>query len=140
MPLARNNPGNKCWINSLLVILNVFHPFLELLDLTDRNAKLSQALTRHFKKPTVMKNNNQVIDTTKTIEDFKTAIRQKQSKLDEGNQFSVMLDSKHNEDPHESWTLLHEMLRPHAQVENGNTSEDKKELIGLHKKNVLIIE
>jgi hypothetical protein len=137
MPLARNNPGKKCWINSLMVILNVFHPFLELLNFTDRKAKLSQALTRHFKNPAVMKNNNQVIDTTKTIEDLKTALRQKHSKSDKGNQFSVMLDSKQDEDPHESWMLLHEMLRPHAQVENGNASEDKMELIGLHKKNVL---
>jgi hypothetical protein len=69
----------KCWFNSLMVILNVFNPFLEPLNLARQEGKLStgskKAFQQRLNNPALMKNDSQVIDTTKTMGDFKTAIQ-----------------------------------------------------------------
>lgn len=128
MPLAYDNPDDKCWFNSLMVILNVFSPFMDMLKSTENPGPITEMLREHFESPIKLRGKQHTVDTGKTIRRLRQAIDEHRNiyeptnaKTSPGKALLHMLNNTGYHDPGEAWNLLYELLRRELEIGKNNS-------------------
>ena len=118
MPLAYDNPSDKCWFNALMVIISVFRPFLNILSSSNGNRPVSDFLKQIFENQPTCRNSGdvQIVDTAKVLRAFRQAIQEHLGQHDNQSscnykQLLHMLNNTGYHDPVEAWDLIHEIVR-----------------------------
>jgi hypothetical protein len=75
-PLAHSNPDSKCWLNALMAMLTVYHPFQDTLASTENAGPLTDMLREHFKnlQLCLATGTAKVVDTSNVVHNLRVAL------------------------------------------------------------------